>query len=158
MSLSDAPLVFTDAEHDWLDRGTCVRALRRLLARPNLDTPLVLGIYGAWGTGKTSVMRTLIDELEAPERLMLWFDAWVYARQEQELWRALLIRVVETLRRQTMTAEDRKLVGDEFAAAARAYQSLWLATADAERARPGLDELTDDQVGQLLTLSTITDG
>ncbi len=28
----------------------------------------------------------------------LWFDAWVYARQEITLWRALLLRVVVALR------------------------------------------------------------
>ncbi len=60
----------------------------------------MLGIYGGWGTGKTSVMQTLREELESKsrDRLMVWFDAWIYARQEQALWRALLLRVVETLR------------------------------------------------------------
>ena len=74
-------------------------ALKRLLAGVALETPLVVGIYGGWGSGKTSVMRTLAAELGRPDRVLLWFDAWVYARQEQSLWRALLLRVIEELRR-----------------------------------------------------------
>jgi len=69
-----------------------------VLESPTLATPLVVGVYGGWGTGKTSVMRTLEAELKSPDRVMLWFDAWVYARQEEALWRALLLRVIEALR------------------------------------------------------------
>jgi hypothetical protein len=99
MSHGDNPLAFTDAADDWLDRRPAVIALKGLLAQERLATPLVVGVYGGWGTGKTSVMRTLESELAGPERLILWFDAWVYARQEQSLWRALLLRVIEALRR-----------------------------------------------------------
>ena len=76
-----------------------MHALKRLLDSASLETPLVVGIYGGWGSGKTSVMRTLEGELNRADRVLLWFDAWVYARQEQSLWRALLLRVIEELRR-----------------------------------------------------------
>ena len=109
MTHADIPLVFTEGGTDWLERGPAVQALRRLLDSPALATPLVVGIYGGWGTGKTSVMQTLEAELAAPERLMLWFDAWIYARQEQALWRALLLRVVEALRERTRTPDERGL-------------------------------------------------
>jgi predicted KAP-like P-loop ATPase len=97
MTHADIPLVFTEAGTDWLERGPAVQALHRLLDSPALETPLVIGVYGSWGTGKTSVMQTLEAALTTPERLILWFDAWVYARQKQALWRALLLRVVEAL-------------------------------------------------------------
>ena len=98
MSHGDNPRAFNRAEDDWLDRRPAVLALKRLLDSAALETPLVVGIYGGWGTGKTSVMRTLEQELAAPSRMMLWFEAWIYARQEQSLWRALLLRVIEALR------------------------------------------------------------
>jgi predicted KAP-like P-loop ATPase len=98
MSHSDNPITFTPRETDWLNRHPAVDALRRLLESPTLATPLVVGVYGGWGTGKTSLMRTLEAELSSPEKLILWFDAWVYARQEEALWRALLLRVIEALR------------------------------------------------------------
>ena len=71
MSHSDTPLSFADRGKDWLDRGPAVDALRGLLGSPALSTPLVLGIYGGWGTGKTSVMQTLRDELHSPDRVMV---------------------------------------------------------------------------------------
>jgi hypothetical protein len=75
-------------------------------------TPLVIGVYGGWGTGKTSLMRMLRRRLERrpdarvgpepepfdPNMLALWFDSWKYARQEQSLWRALLLAVIDALR------------------------------------------------------------
>jgi hypothetical protein len=71
MSLADVPLVFTDLTPDLLDRGASVRALRRLLESPALVTLLLAGIYGGWGTGKTSVMRILEAELASPGRRSL---------------------------------------------------------------------------------------
>lgn len=110
MTYSDSPIQIE--MKDQLGRKAAVRALFRLLADERLETPLVVGVYGGWGTGKTSVMRMLESLLvgkgqeqregakAGPEVLTLWFDAWKYARQEQSLWRALLLEVVEALRRQ----------------------------------------------------------
>lgn len=97
MTFSDAPFVLGGEREDLLGRLPYVRALLTALRSNGLDTPLVVGVYGGWGTGKTSVMKTLRDALEKDGRLTLWFDAWVYARQEQVLWRALLLRVVTAL-------------------------------------------------------------
>ena len=140
MTHADLPLVFTEGGTDWLERGPAVQALRRLLASPALATPLVIGIYGGWGTGKTSVMQTLEAELAAPERLMLWFDAWIYARQEQALWRALLLRVVEALRERTRTPDERKLQGADYDKAKNDFDALWVSLEEAQRAQQELDE------------------
>lgn len=61
------------------------------------DTPLTMGIYGEWGSGKTSLMRMVLDRLDHNRCATVWFDAWRYAQQET-LWRALLLSVVEALR------------------------------------------------------------
>jgi hypothetical protein len=100
MSHSDNPRVFRRAEDDWLGRWPAVAAFKQLLDGPGLQTPLVVGIYGGWGSGKTSMMQTLAEEIDRADRVLLWFDAWVYARQERSLWRALLLRVIEELHRQ----------------------------------------------------------
>jgi hypothetical protein len=71
--------------------------VRELLKDDQLDTPLAIGIFGEWGSGKTSVMRMLQEELPSQD-VTLWFDAWHYAHQEETLWRALLLSVVERLR------------------------------------------------------------
>ena len=127
MSHSDNPVDFRKPQDDWLDRRPSVMALKRLLESPRRATPLVVGIYGGWGTGKTSVMQTLRRELASPDQLALWFDAWIFARQEQALWRALLLRVVEALRakRGVLPEYERKAVQQDLdEAQSRLYQSL----------------------------------
>ena len=111
MSHSDNALTYL--AEDALDRRHAVIALHDLLRDPQRTTPLVVGVYGGWGTGKTSVMRMLRRRIEglpdfAPQPglvensdaavLTLWFDSWKYARQEQSLWRALLLEILEALR------------------------------------------------------------
>lgn len=141
MSCADTPLDFSSTDADWLDRGPAVDALQQLLDSDGLQTPLTVGVYGGWGTGKTSVMLTLKERLgESPDRLMLWFDAWVYARQEEALWRALLLCVVEALRRRTLPPDGEKLQGEAYDKARTAFDQLWLSEKDAEKARHELDE------------------
>ncbi len=87
---------------DSLQRKSLIDTLGRLFGGTPAVSPLVIGIYGDWGSGKTSVMRALAAKLvESPNAsskpLVLWFDAWKYARSEHALWRALLLCVVETL-------------------------------------------------------------
>jgi KAP family P-loop domain len=94
MSYADNPI--QKLEDEWLNRRSSVEALLRVLTDPALETPLAVGVYGAWGSGKTSVMNLLRAGLPK-HHLSLWFDAWKYARQDLALWRALLLAVVEAL-------------------------------------------------------------
>ena len=50
---------------DKLDRGRSVGALADLIEDAALDTPIVVGVQGDWGSGKTSVMRLLRDLVES---------------------------------------------------------------------------------------------
>lgn len=73
------------------------------------DTPLTVGVYGAWGSGKTTFMRFMKKRLEdAPiqrqlgntKNTVIWFDAWQYAQEDASLWRALLLTIVDEIRKQ----------------------------------------------------------
>ena len=94
MSYGDSPI--GEPRLDWLGRAKAVEVLRTVLTAGQLDTPLVVGVYGGWGTGKTSVMQLLKGKLPE-DSLKLWFDAWKYSRQDEALWRALLLAVIEAL-------------------------------------------------------------
>lgn len=92
--------------------------LARLIASKDTETPLVIGINGAWGSGKTSLLmrtRRMLDQTkvllnptspalmefvnadETPQKQFrpcrtVWFDAWKYGGEDQVL--AALLRVI----------------------------------------------------------------
>ncbi len=60
------------------------------------DTPLTIGVFGTWGSGKTSLMKMVQKRL--PKTFtVVWFDAWKYDK-EDTLWRALLLSVLVEIR------------------------------------------------------------
>lgn len=88
---------------DALDFAPYCETLVSIIADPHTHTPLTIGIFGGWGSGKTSLMQQVEDRLGEVlserdlEARTVWFNAWRYGR-EQDLWRALLLRVLEALR------------------------------------------------------------
>ncbi len=71
------------------------RALVRVVT--SAETPITIGIFGNWGSGKTSLMRMMQKDLDKAHAQTIWFDAWKYDKEET-LWRALLVQVLSTLR------------------------------------------------------------
>lgn len=60
-----------------------------------LPKPLVIAIDAPWGTGKTSLMYMLQEELKsgAGGFIPVWFNAWKYD-QEESLWAALALKIL----------------------------------------------------------------
>jgi hypothetical protein len=73
---SDEP-VSTDS----LDRDKFASALARVVE--TCDTPLVIGLYGTWGIGKTSLMKQIERILhESLHVRTVWFDPWQHQFDE----------------------------------------------------------------------------
>jgi gamma-glutamyl hercynylcysteine S-oxide synthase len=105
--LHDAPLHDRKAADFHFDDFAAT--LARLIASPQTETPLAIGINGAWGSGKTSLLMRVKNMLDQPKgkdgksahrfaegeekdfRLCktVWFDAWKY-NEEKELLVALV--------------------------------------------------------------------
>jgi formylglycine-generating enzyme required for sulfatase activity len=101
------------AVEDFLGFAPYAQTLFDIICDENTQTPLTIGIFGSWGSGKTSLMRMIekrLQELRRAQRqaeescldrpyLTVWFNAWFYGKEES-LGRALILRVLAELHRE----------------------------------------------------------
>lgn len=90
----DADRPITKSTQDRLDRAVFSKYLARCMLDHKDPESLVVGLYGGWGAGKTSVINLVIEELnfaatnvaedEAP--IVLNFSPWSYSGQNQLIY------------------------------------------------------------------------
>jgi predicted KAP-like P-loop ATPase len=62
-----------------------VDSLYAIIVSPGI-TPFTIGIYGKWGTGKTSLMRMLQEKLDKEENIKtIWFNAYKFENMRKFL-------------------------------------------------------------------------
>ena len=92
---------------DRLERRQYAKALARLAVR--CKTPLVIGIYGTWGVGKTSLMQLIEHEINTAKALCVWFDPWQHQFDENPVV-ALAHTLVANLKLEKLKEEGKKLL------------------------------------------------
>ena len=70
----DAPVTLRD--DDDLDRWVVARALHRTIATAPAQWSTRIGLYGSWGSGKTSVLNFLEQMCDKRDYLVVRFSAW----------------------------------------------------------------------------------
>lgn len=90
--------------NDTLNRTQYAQAFARLAE--TCGTPLVIGLYGTWGVGKTSLMKLIEATLDRKKTRSIWFDAWRHQFDESPAL-ALLHTMVDTFE---MREEGKKLL------------------------------------------------
>lgn len=106
--LPDLPV--TRDDQDKLDFIPYANTMREIILSEQTETPLTIGIFGSWGSGKTSLMRMIEQGLrdDAEQKLAsgaenfrvthpIWFNAWLYSKEDL-LWRALISQVMAGIR------------------------------------------------------------
>lgn len=80
-----------------------------------------VGIFGDWGSGKTTLMRAIEQRLEPKSELVLpvWFNAWRYEREEH-----LIVPLLDTLR-EALVEWSAKQADEATAARARKAAAMF---------------------------------
>jgi len=107
------PDVFSD--RDLLGFDQYIKTLSGMIRDPNFRTPFCIGIYGKWGTGKTTFMRLLANAIsedgEHPYIIPVWFNPWRYQKEGH-----LIIPMLKAIER---AIEDHGETNTEIADTAR---------------------------------------
>lgn len=117
------PLIVSDEaekEGKFFNFPEYARTIRDIALNPKNKTPLAISINGRWGSGKTTLMRTIQSDLD--ERLeesaptlrkckTVWFQAWKY-NDTDSILAALLHAILGTMRRGTMEEQFKKIFED----------------------------------------------
>jgi photosystem II stability/assembly factor-like uncharacterized protein len=89
---SDAPTA--SILQDKLQFAALARGISRFLRNEATTPPMTLAISGDWGTGKSSLMQMVCEDLRAHGSRPVWFNAWHHQGEEQ-LLAALLAAIRE---------------------------------------------------------------
>ena len=92
----------TDAPIGWEDRDALglkpiARALSKFVRNSNTDPPLTFAVTGQWGSGKSSLINLVAEDLRYFDARPVWFNAWHHQRE-----RHLLAALLENIRDQAI--------------------------------------------------------
>ena len=126
----------SETEIDYLDYEYMVEILEDIICNDNL-LPASIGIYGDWGSGKSSLMHMCIKKLEAEKKAKcLIFNGWLF-ESYSDAKSALLNSILDAIDgEQTLTEKGKKILKglyksiDKFQLAQKAVKhgANWLLT------------------------------
>jgi len=138
----------------WSDRETeqdCLGYLSYVAVLADVCThegiaPLTLGIFGSWGSGKTSLMRMLeerIAEAKAEGTIKtLWFNAWRYEGRE-EAQSALIHAIIAKLSDEKTLLDETKEIINRLKDGASVLKLAKFIGKTAVTMTPNIDEFVD---------------
>lgn len=83
----DSPI--TTQNEDSLGRWAFAKGIVDLIQRKSTKPSARIGIYGGWGTGKTSILELISTIAHERGCYCAWFDPWKY-QQHDDLWDAFI--------------------------------------------------------------------
>lgn len=108
-----------DESEDRFDRKEYAKAIADRIIKTKEG--FNFGISGAWGSGKTSMLRMIQPHLEKAGFKVIWYIPWKYAEDELSLRRTFLMNMAEELKvdhpqnlYETIKFPEEKSLGDKF--------------------------------------------
>ena len=79
----DLPII--KSSEDKLNRESFAKSLASVILQSNVPTSFTVGLYGAWGTGKTSLLNMVIEQVErsSTDVVILRFNPWICSDPKQ---------------------------------------------------------------------------
>lgn len=117
-------------------------ALKEIISES--DPQFAIGIFGGWGSGKTTLMRAIRDELDQRHVIPVEFSAWRYEKEEH-----LIVPLLDTLREALVAwghqhgGDDRNLARETASTVGKVMRSI-VAGASVKFGVPGAIELSFD--------------
>lgn len=133
-----------DTDQDFLGYASYVSVLADTCTMKDL-APLTLGIFGAWGSGKTSLMRMLqakVDSTPEVNAKTLWFNAWRYEGRE-EAQSALIHAVLAKLAEDKTLWQDAKDTFDKLKKGASVLKLAKFMTTSVMTMTPQINDFID---------------
>lgn len=132
---SDLPLA--DVAGDEFGRAGFADRIADAIATRTAASTLVIGVYGPWGSGKTTVLefvRRRLEEIDKDRLPAVWFNPWRYGSEEL-LVQGLFETLADVLKLSLPTVRDK--IGDWLQKAGRATGGLTISGLDAQAAVGG---------------------
>lgn len=107
--ISDIPLMegAKNSEDDGLDFAKYSLVLSEVAKET--EGPFTIGVFGEWGTGKTSLLRLIKKNIDSDENILaVWFNAWRFERSENLLL-PLLTSIYNVVEKNTNKKLDKLL-------------------------------------------------
>jgi KAP family P-loop domain len=99
-------LLDTPAPQPALDFDKYAAALQKLIEHSN--PRFAIGVFGTWGSGKTTLMETIRCGLDKEKCIPVWFSAWRYEKEPH-----LIVPLLDTIREALIGyAENREPIKD----------------------------------------------
>lgn len=107
--LSDQAIYETklaSAREDSLEFKAYATVIRNVIV--GTDGPFTIGVFGEWGTGKTSLMKMVENEFEQDQTVVpVWFNAWKFEKADHPIV-PLVATIIKALEDKDLTADGKK--------------------------------------------------
>ena len=86
--VSDSPT----RTRDLLHFKRYVDPLVKLITNEDTETPFTIGIFGGWGTGKTTLLEMIEEQVREKKYPTVWFNPWMYQTEDN-----LIVPLLQTI-------------------------------------------------------------